>query len=120
MKKLPWRVERKKRIYELYANELRGAPGLEMVPVTPENVLWFVDVYVSDPAGVLDRLKARGIGARRVYPPISRQKIYPTAATFPVSESYSARGLWLPSSSFLDDATIKRICAELRACLSPI
>ena len=44
---------------------------------------------------------------------------YPTvAAATPNSGRLvwvSARGLWLPSSAFLEDGTIRRICAEVRA-----
>jgi perosamine synthetase len=114
MKKLPWRVERKKQIYRLYAEQLSGVPGLELVPVEPGTAPWFVDIYVPDPSGLQEHLKARGIGTRPVYPPIHRQKIYPTAAEFPVTERYCSRGVWLPSSAFLDDDTVRRICGEIR------
>jgi perosamine synthetase len=116
MKKLPWRVRRKREMYKLYAEELGGLPGLEMLPVEPDNTPWFIDVYVPNPSEMRERLKARGIGSRQIYPPISKQAIYSGAASFPVSESFCERGLWLPSSSFLDDATIRQICAEFRDC----
>jgi dTDP-4-amino-4,6-dideoxygalactose transaminase len=54
------------------------------------------------------------IGSRLVYPPVSKQVIYPTEGTFPVTEDYCARGLWLPSSSFLSDEIVDRVCAEIR------
>jgi dTDP-4-amino-4,6-dideoxygalactose transaminase len=32
-----------------------------------------------------------------------------------VTEDVAARGLWLPSSSFLTDADVRRICEVIRA-----
>jgi len=115
MKKLPWRVERKKEIYRRYAEHLRGIPEIEMLRTSEETAPWFVDVYVPGPEQLQEYLKARQIGSRTVYPPISKQKIYPVLGSYPVSENYCARGLWLPSSSFLTDATVDRICGEIRS-----
>jgi perosamine synthetase len=114
MKKLPWRVNRKKEMYRLYEQSLRGVPEVEMIPTSDDTAPWFIDIYVPDPAKLKDFLKTRDIGSREVYPPISNQPVYPTPGTFPVSESYCARGLWLPSSSFLPDETIHRVCATIR------
>jgi perosamine synthetase len=115
MKKLPWRIERKKAIYGRYESGLRGVPRLEMIPVSGETAPWFVDIYVPEPERLRDHLKSRMIGSRLVYPPVSKQAIYPTEGTFPVTDDYCARGLWLPSSSFLTDEIIDRICDEIRA-----
>lgn len=115
MKKLAWRVERKKVMYRRYESALRGIPGLEMLHTSDETSPWFVDMYVPDPGRLRDHLKARMIGSRLVYPAVSKQSIYPTEGSFPVSEDYSSRGLWLPSASFLTDEVIDRICSEIRA-----
>jgi perosamine synthetase len=115
MKKLRWRVDRKKAMYARYAAGLAGVPGLEMLPTQDETAPWFIDVYVDDPAGLRAHLHARGIGSRPVYPAVHRQPIYAGSGAFPVAERFCARGLWLPSSSFLDDATIDRVCGEVRA-----
>ena len=76
--------------------------------------------YGPQPEGVAGEkmmafLKANNVGSRTVYPPISRQPVYLAAGSFPVSERYCARGLWLPSSSFLTDETIRHVCAFIRA-----
>lgn len=118
MKKLPWRVERKKAIYRRYESALRGLPQVEMLATSDETAPWFVDVYVPEPERLRDHLKTRMIGSRLVYPPVSRQVIYPTERPFPVTERYCSRGLWLPSASFLADETIDRVCGEIRAFFS--
>lgn len=114
MKKLAWRVERKKAIYRRYESALRGLEDVELLPVSDETAPWFVDVYVPDPERLREHLKARMIGSRTVYPPVNRQVIYPTDGSFPVAEDYASRGLWLPSSSFLSDQAVDRVCAEIR------
>jgi perosamine synthetase len=114
MKKLAWRVDRKKAIYRRYESALRGVPQVKMLPTSDETAPWFIDIYVPEPERLRDHLKSRMIGSRLVYPPVSKQAIYPTAQTFPVSESFCARGLWLPSASLLADETIDRICGEIR------
>ena len=116
MTKLPWRVERKKAMFARYREGLADVPEVELLPTDLEATSpWFIDVLVPDPRALRERLHARGIGSRPFYPPVHTQAPYREAARFPVAESLSRRGLWLPSSSFLDDATIARICDEIRA-----
>jgi perosamine synthetase len=114
MKKLAWRVERKKAIYRRYEAALRDVREVEMVPTSAETAPWFVDIYVPQPDLLRDHLKSRMIGSRLVYPPVNRQAIYPTDGVFPVTEDFCGRGLWLPSASFLTDESIDRVCAEIR------
>jgi perosamine synthetase len=114
MKKLAWRVDRKKAIYRRYESALRGVPQVGMLDTSDETSPWFVDIYVPEPERLRDHLKSRMIGSRLVYPPVNKQAIYPTAETFPVTERFCSRGLWLPSASFLADETIDRICGEIR------
>jgi perosamine synthetase len=116
MAKLPWRVERKKAMFARYRAELADVPEVTFLPTDLEATApWFIDVLVDDPRGLREHLHARGIGSRPFYPPIHTQAPYREAGRYPVAESISRRGLWLPSSSFLDDATIARICGEIRA-----
>jgi Predicted pyridoxal phosphate-dependent enzyme apparently involved in regulation of cell wall biogenesis len=69
---------------------------------------WFIDIYVNenDRAALQQHLKALAIGTRLVYPAIHSQPAYKekNSLTFPVTERFAARGLWLPSSSKLTDA----------------
>ncbi len=115
MKKLPWRVARKKAVYRRYEAALRGVPQVQMLATSDETAPWFIDIYVPQPERLMAHLKARKIGTRLVYPPVHRQVIYPTEGSFPVAEDYCARGLWLPSSSFLTDDVIDRVCREIIA-----
>jgi dTDP-4-amino-4,6-dideoxygalactose transaminase len=101
-------------MYRRYESALRSVPQVEMLPTSDETAPWFVDIYVPEPERLRDHLKSRMIGSRLVYPPVNKQAIYPTAETFPVTERFCSRGLWLPSASFLTDETIERICAEIR------
>ncbi len=114
MKKLEWRVARKKAMYRRYESALRGIPQVEMLATSDETAPWFADIYVPEPERLRDHLKSRMIGTRLVYPAINKQSIYPTEGSFPVSEDYSSRGLWLPSASSLSDDVIDRVCDEIR------
>jgi len=116
MTKLDWRVQRKKDIFALYQAELADVRGVAFVETNLEETSpWFIDVLVPDPRALRQHLHERGIGSRPFYPPVHTQAPYHRAGDFPETEHASRHGLWLPSSSFLEDGTIKRICAEIRA-----
>lgn len=65
--------------------------------------------------------RVRHAGTRRVYPPIHSQLAYRAHnhLRFPVTEQWSARGLWLPSSTRLTDAEIARVCETICAFYLP-
>lgn len=117
MKKLPWRVVRKKEIWRRYAAGLAGIRQVEILPTDLNLVApWFIDVFVEDRDALQAALDKAGIGTRPMYPPIHRQKAYGLDhLTFPVTERYAPRGLWLPSSAQLSDAEIDRVCGAIRA-----
>ncbi|MBN1384054.1 MAG: DegT/DnrJ/EryC1/StrS aminotransferase family protein [Elusimicrobia bacterium] len=111
MKKLPSRIKRKKEICRLYIKLLSQIPEVELIPTNlDETLLWFIDIYVPDPDKLQVFLKEKGIGTRRDYPPIHSQKAYNLNEHYPVTEDYSSRGLWIPSSSKLTDDDIKYVC----------
>ncbi len=111
MKKLPWRVARKKEIFQLYRTELGNISEIEFIPTSEETSPWFIDIFVRRRDELIEYLKKNNIGSRPLYPPIHCQKIYKRSSEkFPVAEQYCNAGLWLPSSSFLSDKQVREIC----------
>ncbi len=119
MKKLDWRVRRKKEIYQLYRQLLPKIEPVSMIDTDLEDCSpWFIDILV-DGEGVRDKLAAflneRGIGTRPFYPAIHTQPPYAhVKGDFNNSWHISQRGLWLPSASFLTDRDIERVCLEIK------
>jgi perosamine synthetase len=119
MKKLEWRVQRKKEMFALYRCELLATDQITFIETDlTDTAPWFIDVLVPDPSALTSYLSERGIGSRPMYPAIHSQPAYGLSGDYPNSEYVAKHGLWLPSSSFLEDETIKRICAEIRAFYS--
>ena len=111
MKKLDWRVERKKEIFRRYENNLKNVEGISLFEhdlnlTSP----WFVDTLCKRRDELKVFLKSKNIGTREMYPPISSQKAVMQEGNFPVSENVGLNGLWLPSSSQLSDRQIDLIC----------
>lgn len=111
MKKLAWRIERKKEILQKYRQALRAVGPVkffeqDLVNTTP----WFIDILCERRSDLQEHLKQRGIGTRAMYPPVNRQQAYRRAGDHPVSEFVGRQGLWLPSSSQLTDLQIETVC----------
>lgn len=115
MEKLEWRAQRKKEMFVLYQRELTSVPEIQWVATNLDDTApWFIDILVPDPLALRDYLKERGVGTRPFYPPVHTQAPYYLEASYPSAEYVSCHGLWLPSASFLDDVTIKGVCATIR------
>lgn len=115
MKKLESRVIRKREMYGCYRERLAGVSevqclGIDLGETTP----WFIDILVPDRDALQKSLAAKGIGSRPFYPAIHSQPAYNSGGSFPVSEDAAARGLWLPSSSFLTNEDIDRVTDAIR------
>lgn len=117
MKKLDWRVKRKKEMYRLYHDLLQNIPQIELLDTNLQDTTpWFFDILVKEGrAKLASFLKRKGIGTRPFYPSIHTQPPYShVKGDFKNSEYVSQRGLWLPSSSFLTNEDIDRVCSEIR------
>ena len=116
MKKLEARVVRKKAIYRLYEETLKGIDQIQFIPTDLRDVSpWFIDILAERRDQLMAHLKSREIGSRPFYPPIHTQIHYATnAGSFPTATRASKLGLWLPSSSFLSDEQILEVCDEIR------
>ncbi len=119
MKKLDWRVNRKKEILKRYQTNLNGVAGItffaqDMSCTTP----WFIDVLVEQRDALQAAMKSAGIGTRVMYPPINKQGAYQLPGEHPISELVGKKGLWLPSSGQLTDEEIDRICNAIKVFYS--
>lgn len=115
MKKLKFRVERKKDILRLYKEQLSDCTGVnffeqDLSCTTP----WFIDVLVSDRDNLQKHLKDKKIGTRLMYPPLNKQIAYQISGEHPVSELVGKKGLWLPSAAQLKDEQIILICQQIK------
>ena len=112
MKKLPWRVQRKKEIYSKYKSNLNDVKEINFFSQDLENTTpWFIDVLVERREDLTVYLKNNNIGTRAMYPPINKQVAYQIAGNFPVSNNIGNHGLWLPSACQLSDNEIDKICS---------
>ena len=115
MKKLEWRVERKKEIFALYQKELAQTSQVQFIPTNlVDTSPWFIDILVPDPQALQHHLRERGVGSRPFYPAIHSQPAYNWPGEYPNSEYAAEHGLWLPSASFLSDTDVRYVCREIR------
>ena len=115
MKKLEGRVQRKKAMFGLYQYLLDDVDEISFLPTNLDEVPpWFMDILVPDPTLLRAHLADKQIGTRRFYPQLHSQPAYGREGSYPNAEYASNHGLWLPSSSCLEDATIGHICHEIR------
>ena len=115
MKKLEWRVDRKKQIIKRYKVNLVDLKQVrffeqDLQYTTP----WFIDCLVESRVGLALFLKEKGIGTRDMYPPINKQNAYQIDGEHIVSNLIGEKGLWLPSSSQLTDKEIDYVCMEIK------
>ena len=115
MKKLPWRIQRKKEIFRQYQNRLQGVSGIKLFDHDLQHTTpWFIDTIATNRESLQNYLKENNIGTRVMYPPINKQVAYNLPGNFPVSEQVGKEGLWLPSSSQLANEQIGFICDKIR------
>jgi perosamine synthetase len=115
MKKLAWRLQRKKEMFALYQKELREVREVTFLDTNlTETSPWFIDIFIPDPQALAVYLKTKRIGTRIFYPAIHKTKPYRTGTVFKNSLWASTHGLWLPSSTFLSDQDILNVCNVIR------
>ena len=115
MKKLPWRVVRKKEIYKRYQRNLKEVPQISFFDhdfdfTSP----WFIDCLVERRDELKSYLHGVGIGTRDMYPPINKQKIYRESSSLVVSNHVGQAGLWLPSMAQLSDVHIDYVSDKIK------
>lgn len=114
MKKLSFRVHRKKEIYTRYMENLKVVNEImifkqDLINTTP----WFIDVMAENRDELQKFLKNNNIGTRIMYPPINKQVAYSISGEHVNSNDVGAKGLWLPSAAQLSDDEIDFISAKI-------
>jgi perosamine synthetase len=115
MRKLNWRVRRKRQMFALYRSELQTTRGVAFVDTDlSQTSPWFIDILADHRDDLHGYLLAHQIKCRVFYPPVHQQPAYSISAHYPVAEFLAKQGLWLPSSSFLKDEEIREICRHVK------
>ena len=115
MKKLDWRVKRKREILKRYHANLQGQKNIRFFEQDLESTTpWFIDVMVDRREALQIALKEKSIGSRVMYPPINKQAAYNIDGEHEVSNKVGMEGLWLPSETQLTDDQIDRICNAIK------
>jgi len=114
MKKLQWRVDRKKEILKLYKNSLSDIIEVKFFDQDLEfTTPWFIDIFAESRGELMKFLKENNVGTRVMYPPINKQVAYNIEGNHPVSNLVGEKGLWLPSASQLTNDQIELICQKI-------
>lgn len=115
MKKLPERVLKKRKMGEIYYNNLQHIDGIELIETNFEEVSpWFYDVLCDKREELIEYLHSQGVGSRKFYPPLHSEPAYGVEGKYPVTEEIAQKGLWLPSWVGLEENQIMWICNLIR------
>jgi perosamine synthetase len=99
-----------------YREALRTLLNVEIsLPATANNeiCLW-TDILVNKPFNLAKALTENGIGCRGFWLPLHTQASYKFNKHFPVAESISARGIWLPSNHDITKEQVQHIAAVIK------
>lgn len=114
MKKVPLRVELKKKNYKLLKELLGNISEVEFIKTSDDVTPWFNDILVEDVSKLQSFLKEKGVGSRNFYPALHLQApYYQTDKSFPQAEFFAKHGLWLPSYAQLSEEEIKHIANSI-------
>ncbi|HYG75743.1 MAG TPA: DegT/DnrJ/EryC1/StrS family aminotransferase [Planctomycetota bacterium] len=121
LSRLTQRVERQRRTYKLYAENLAGVKGLRLpgfevgIGETPQ----WVDAVVERRDELDKFLIERNVHCRRFWFPIHTQKPYKLSdAQFPVSSRVGPKCIWLPTPFNITDAEVLQVCGYIKEFLN--
>ncbi|WP_108789484.1 aminotransferase class I/II-fold pyridoxal phosphate-dependent enzyme [Erythrobacter sp. Alg231-14] len=131
LKVLDDRVRRRRAIFEIYCEALNDIEGIDWMP-EPNGYFstrWLTAAVFNDACGldrtrILNGLQSVGVEARPVWKPMHRQPVFEAYEFEPhddgriadqsVSDNLFNGGLCLPSGSNMDDATVYKVCEQIR------
>ena len=114
MKKIDFRVNRIREIYDLYYKYLSD---YMIKPLSDEWIPWFVDIYIDNRSELIEFLKKHQIYTRSVYCEINKTNVYYSDEVLKNSNYVCNHGLFLPSYITLTDNEIIYICKLIKIYL---
>jgi perosamine synthetase len=115
------RLERQKRIYQLYSENLNGLDGIRVLGFEIERgeIPQWTDALVERRDDLDTYLQVRGVHCRRFWYPIHTQAPYRLPDDdFPNSTRVIPHALWLPSGFTLSDEDVLTVCRHVQEFLS--
>ncbi len=117
IKKISERVVFKQKIYDHYFDILSKSNCVSILPRHKNSTPWFVDIYTDKRNELMEFLKQKGVGTRKMYPTMHNQKCYGLShldGDFEKTFEIASRGLWLPSSFNLKEEQVIYICDQIK------
>ena len=109
------RLQRMKRNYELYAENLKDIKEIKVFPSTDEEMPQWTDIMTDKRDELEKYLRGKNIDCRKYWHPIHRQLPYKLPDdNFPVSTELLPKSLWLPSAFTLIDEDVSRVSNEIK------
>ena len=111
------RLERQRRIYQMYAAGLRDLDGIHLLPfcVDEGETPQWTDALAERRDELARFLAERGIGSRPFWYPIHTQAPYRLPDEgFPQATRAIPNAIWLPSAFSLSDDDVATVCAHIR------
>ncbi|MCX5828400.1 MAG: DegT/DnrJ/EryC1/StrS family aminotransferase [Deltaproteobacteria bacterium] len=111
------RIERQKRIYELYRDELQETRGISVFPFNTQEgeVPQWTDALAERRDELDTYLSIQGACCRRYWYPIHTQQPYKEPDDrFPNSTRFIPKAIWLPSAFQLTDDDVRYVCDLIR------
>ena len=115
LKLLPSRIEKIKKIYQLYAEGIAGLSFLRLIPVNLERgeVPVYVEVLCECREELIKFLADKSIRCRPFYPDLSRARYFNGSDRYPNSEPYGRMGVYLPAGPEQPLHNIERVISAL-------
>ncbi|MGZ7135896.1 MAG: DegT/DnrJ/EryC1/StrS family aminotransferase, partial [Methanobacterium sp.] len=114
-------VEMRRRNAIIYNKYLEDIKGIRLPVEKPwaKNVYWMYSILIEDDFGIsrdelMEKLREKGIETRTFFVPMHEQPVFHhkglfKAEKYPVAEEISRKGIYLPSTTVLEEKKIKYI-----------
>jgi perosamine synthetase len=116
MERLDSILKRKKRIFEVYKNELDGIVSFQKIPDYITSTYWMISFTFNESLDknlLMEKLLGDGIETRPFFIPISSMPFYNSCNT-PNSLRLSNTGINVPSYPTLKEIDVKWICEQIK------
>lgn len=116
LKLLQSRIEKIKKIYQMYAEGIEGLAFLKLIPVNLEGgeLPVYVEALCECREKLIDFFACRGIQCRPFYPDLNRADYFNDTKCFPNSEPFEKMGVYLPAGPEQPLDNVRDVIATIR------